>query len=249
MNYTHFFLGLLEGDGSIQVNHWKKRILQFRIIIKLKETPQNYRMLVRLRDRLGCMKVHCRHGSVLLIENQQSRLKVLMKLIESHGLLCKKSREDYNFFYYCFHAKPTYSEFKYLKENRELCPPSSILRNLTCKQISNWRFFPGWLTGFIEAEGCFCNRADGGQSFSIGQKNDPVILEAIKEFFQLPNKIQSKKNKMYVLESGHRSSLKRLIEFFEEFPLMGEKKNSYERFTQVFHKPRKISKKEGKCRG
>ena len=32
--YEQFFLGLLEGDGSIQVNHWKKRSLQFRIIIK-----------------------------------------------------------------------------------------------------------------------------------------------------------------------------------------------------------------------
>jgi hypothetical protein len=238
--YTDFFLGLLEGDGSIQVNHWKKRILQFRIVIKLKDTPENYRMLVQLRNHLGCMKVHCRHGYVLLIENHRFRLKILMELIESHGLLCKKSRQDYNFFRYCFYVKPAYSEFKYLKENRHLCPPRVVFSNWTCKQMTNLRLFPGWLAGFVEAEGCFCNRANGGQSFSIGQKDDPVILEAIKEFFQLPNKIQSKKNKMYVLEGGHRSSLKRIIGFFEKFPLMGEKKNAYEKFVRVFHTPRKI---------
>ena len=59
--YEQFFLGLLEGDGSIQVNHWKKRSLQFRIIIKLKYTDANYAMCAKIREELGIMNLHIRY--------------------------------------------------------------------------------------------------------------------------------------------------------------------------------------------
>ena len=90
-----FFLGLLEGDGSIQVNHWKKRNLQFRIIIKLKYTPANYNMLVELRETLGCMNVRINKGFVLLVENDQIKLQSIIKLIDKHGLFTK--RKPYSF--------------------------------------------------------------------------------------------------------------------------------------------------------
>lgn len=45
--YKRFWVGLMDGEksGSIQVNHWKKRVLQFRFVIKLKNTPANLHML------------------------------------------------------------------------------------------------------------------------------------------------------------------------------------------------------------
>src|SRR6266498_5414355 len=30
-----FWVGLMDGDGSIQVNHWRKKDLQYRLVIKL----------------------------------------------------------------------------------------------------------------------------------------------------------------------------------------------------------------------
>ena len=34
-HFKKFWVGLMDGDGSIQVNHWRKKFLQYRIIIKL----------------------------------------------------------------------------------------------------------------------------------------------------------------------------------------------------------------------
>lgn len=31
---TRFWVGLMDGDGSIQVNHWKRRSIQYRLVIK-----------------------------------------------------------------------------------------------------------------------------------------------------------------------------------------------------------------------
>jgi hypothetical protein len=39
--YSRFWVGLMDGDGSIQVNHWRNKVLQFRFVIKLKNTQAN----------------------------------------------------------------------------------------------------------------------------------------------------------------------------------------------------------------
>ena len=35
----------MDGDGSIQVNHWKSKSLQYRLVIKLKYCSENLFML------------------------------------------------------------------------------------------------------------------------------------------------------------------------------------------------------------
>ena len=236
MNLTHFFLGLLEGDGSLQVNHWKKRILQFRIVIKLKNTPQNYHMLVQLREHLQCMKVHVRHNYVLLIENDQKALRKLCAIFERFPFLTQAKRQQYAFFKYCFTHKPTISEYMYLKAEPWHLPEK--IKQLHVDEILACAYYPSWLSGFIEAEGCFCVRKNNVQSFSIGQKNDPSIIGSVQKYFKFQNKIQEKKNKMYVLEGGHRQVLGGMIAFFEKYPLLGEKNVSFTRFVEIYTTPK-----------
>jgi len=95
--YEQFFLGLLEGDGSIQVNHWKKRSLQFRIIIKLKYTCANYAMCAEIRQQLGIMNLHIRRGYVIMVEDHRDRLLSIMAIIDKYGLLLTHKRRQYAF--------------------------------------------------------------------------------------------------------------------------------------------------------
>ncbi len=48
-----FWVGLMDGDGSIQVNHWRQKCLQFRLVIKLKFTPANQQMLQLIANTIG----------------------------------------------------------------------------------------------------------------------------------------------------------------------------------------------------
>ena len=57
-------------------------------------------------------------------------------------------------------------------------------------------YFNSWLSGFIEAEGCFSIRKIGTYSFSIGQNDDIYLINAIKNFFGAANIIR-KKNRFY----------------------------------------------------
>lgn len=48
-----FWVGLMDGDGSIQVNHWREQKLQYRLVIKLKKTQGNVRMLKEIAKEVG----------------------------------------------------------------------------------------------------------------------------------------------------------------------------------------------------
>ena len=48
-----FWVGLMDGDGSIQVNHWREKSLQYRLVIKLKYDTLNYDMLNLISKTIG----------------------------------------------------------------------------------------------------------------------------------------------------------------------------------------------------
>jgi hypothetical protein len=43
----------MDGDGSIQVNHWREKFLQYRLIIKLPYLDSNYNMLIEIAKVIG----------------------------------------------------------------------------------------------------------------------------------------------------------------------------------------------------
>ena len=48
-----FTVGLIDGDGSLQVNHWRSKTLQFRLVVKLSDKPLNYEMLYLISKTYG----------------------------------------------------------------------------------------------------------------------------------------------------------------------------------------------------
>lgn len=53
LQFDPFFVGFFEGDGSIQVNHWKIKYLQYRFVIKLSDKPLNYQILKNIKKYYG----------------------------------------------------------------------------------------------------------------------------------------------------------------------------------------------------
>lgn len=79
-------------------------------------------------------------------------------------------------------------------------------------------YFPIWLAGFIEAEGCFSSRVAGNYSFSIAQNNDFYLIDAIRHFFEVTNlkiatkTVRSTGNVYYELSIGSASGTGRVID-------------------------------------
>lgn len=87
-----FFVGLMDGDGSIQVNHWRSRILQFRFVLKLKNTERNHQMLLKIQKRLGIgnVVVEKKGNFVLWVENDQRKMFKILNIFEQYPPLTSR---------------------------------------------------------------------------------------------------------------------------------------------------------------
>jgi hypothetical protein len=90
------------------------------------------------------------------------------------------------------------------------------------------------LCGFVEAEGCFCTRKNKTKSFSIGQKRNKNVIEVIKSFFDLKNKVQEKANDFYFIETYNKASLGKIIYFFNRYSLKGYCGERFNDFKEDF---------------
>ena len=79
------------------------------------------------------------------------------------------------------------------------------------------------MSGFIEAKGCFSIRKDSNYSFSIGQNNDFYLLEAIKHYFEITNKIKNRNGNYYYLQVYKKEVLCKIIIHCTNYPLLGKK--------------------------
>ena len=233
-----FWVGLMDGDGSIQVNHWLEKSLQYRLVIKLKNDILNYEMLILISKTIGGY-VRIVKQDVIWVVNKKEDIEEIIKILEEYPLLTSKKICQLNFLKTCL----TKNSMDYYLKNRnnKYYNQSEILK----APFITPSYFKEWLSGFIEAEGCFSLRKSptgrlfppkGGKSnahsFSIGQNDDIYLIEAIKLYFEASNAVRNSYGNFYALEIYKKEVLKRIITHCTNFPLLGEKRISFVNFSE-----------------
>ena len=73
----------MDGDGSIQVNHWRKQSLQYRLVIKLSNIPSNYNMLIEIAKVIGgTVRITGKGADVIWVVNNKQDIKEIIKIIK-----------------------------------------------------------------------------------------------------------------------------------------------------------------------
>jgi LAGLIDADG endonuclease len=86
-----FWVGLMDGDGSIQVNHWRKLSLQYRLVIKLAFTKSNYDMLIKIAKVIGGSVIITGKGEdVLWVVNRKETIQEIIKIFDVYPLLTSR---------------------------------------------------------------------------------------------------------------------------------------------------------------
>ena len=228
LNYIKkFWVGLMDGDGSIQVNHWKRKNLQYRFVIKLKFNIENYRMLYLIEKNIG--------GRVRLINEKNNKfinwlvddkkqIVNILNIFEKYPPITFRLKSQLIFMKNCLEHKNI--EFYFENRNKKYIVNNKFIKNFEC------HYFKEWLTGFIEAEGCFCLRKSKYHSFSISQKSEKNLLEYIKIYFYIQSNVRCIKNDIWLLETYRKSTLLNIIKHCENYPLLGQKLLSFNRFKK-----------------
>lgn len=226
-----FWVGLIDGDGSIQVNHWRRQSLQYRLVIKLSNIKSNYNMLIEIARVIGgTVRITGKEADVIWVVNKKEEIIEIIKIFDTYPPLTSKKICQLAFLKTCLTntSAETYLLNRGLKYSQQI---AIINSNINFK-IPN--YFEGWLSGFIEAEGCFSIRKSNNHSFSIGQKDDVYLLEAIKQYFEVTNKVRNSgvAGKFYFLEVYKKEVLEKIITHCINYPLLGEKLESLKKFRQ-----------------
>ena len=238
--YKNFWVGLMDGDGSIQVNHWRKKYLQFRLIIKLKYTVENYNMLILMKENIGgSVNVVSDDNFVIWVENVKERIvKDYLPIFSQYPPLTSRLQCQLAFLTMCANLNDIslYFQLREKKYENYAQYEKIIVQNVNKNRKD---YFCTWLSGFIEAEGCFSTRlAKRNRTFSIGQNTDLFLLELIKDYLKASNNKIRHINKtgkdFYLLEVGSVATLQKVYNHCHTYPLLGFKQTQFLKFYSDF---------------
>ena len=93
-----FWVGLMDGDGSIQVNHWRKLSLQYRLVIKLSNLTSsrarservregtNYKMLINIAKVIGgSVRITGKGKDVIWVVNDKQTILNIIKIFDMYS--------------------------------------------------------------------------------------------------------------------------------------------------------------------
>lgn len=229
-----FWVGIMDGDGSIQVNHRKMKGLQYRLVIKLSNLQNNYTMLVKISNTIGgWVRIVNKNKEVLWIADKKDSIINIIEIFSVYPPLTSRLICQLEFLKICLKNDSinNYLLNRNLKYNNQL----NIIKEFNNKHLTP-SYFPSWLSGFIEVKGDFSVRTSNNNSFSIGQNDDYYMLQSIKTYFNLNVMIRNTKKDFYSLETYNKRTLSTIINHCVKYPLLGNKSQSLKKFIKVLKK-------------
>jgi len=234
-----FWVGLMDGDGSIQVNHWRYQSLQYRLVIKLSNIISNYNMLIKIAKVIkGNVRITEKGKEVIWVVNDKETVKEIIKIFEIYPLLTSKKICQLEFLKKCLlkNSIDWYLSNRNFKYANQIVIIKSDIFGLERNSFFLPNYFKEWLSGFIEAEGCFSIRKSNNHSFSIGQNSDIYLINAIKQYFEIKNLVRNPSRNFFSIEVYKKEILIKIIDHCYSYPLLGEKAESLKKFNQIFNK-------------
>nr|YP_008816008.1 putative LAGLIDADG homing endonuclease [Closterium baillyanum]AGZ90274.1 putative LAGLIDADG homing endonuclease [Closterium baillyanum] len=240
---VQFWIGLMDGDGSIQVNHWCRSLLQYRIVLKLSNKVENVNMLQTLQKKIGG-RVSFQKNKVIWVENYKKNVTTKLRLFQRFAPpLTTRLQCQIDFALLCLEKNDVnwYLENRHLKYSNCLVPTDPVsLERGTVRQTarsSNQRIdwpkgYAPWLSGFIGTQSTLAVRQNGNHSFSIRTtKRCLYLLESI--LFYLQGTFSLLKNDFYEIQISRKQTLHLLVSLLTQpkvRPLLGYKHVQFLRF-------------------
>lgn len=215
--FQEWFIGFTEGDGSFVTS--KNRL--FFII-----TQKEYQVLYFITQNLGFGKISQYNNYYRLIITKKDHIDQLISIFNGN-LILEKTNHRFK------HWLETYNSI--YKDSISLKTPHYLYRNF---------FNHSWLTGFIDAEGCFNVQKIISQRYLLGftirwhfildQKEELEFFQHLKNYLKSGIISQRKEiDQMYRYISYNRKTHHLLIQYLNSHPLKSRKKLDYNRWLKL----------------
>lgn len=222
-----YIVGLFEGDGFFSITK-KGKYLTYELGIEL--SIRDAKLIYKIKSLLGVGVVSIRkRGDVEMISlriRDKNHLKIfILPIFDKYPMFSNKQYDYLRF------KNALISNLIYSADLPEYTRSNEPFNDL--KSIISAYYFPAWLVGFIEAEGCFSiyklKEDYLVASFDISQTGGEIIILAIREYLSFTTSVYLDKTNCSKLKVTSVRSIENIIKFLNKSPvkLLGYKKLEY----------------------
>lgn len=224
-----YLVGLYEADGWFSVTK-KGKYLMYELGIEL--SIRDIQLIYKIKNLLGVGTVYFRKSNhrpetvIVRVRNKDHLINIILPIFDKYPFISNK-QYDYLRFKDALTQGLIYSEDLSLRTLNEI-PLNSL------ETIINLNYFPAWLVGFIEGEGCFSiykPAIDNSlvASFDISQTNGEILILAINKYLSLNKSVKPDKTNNFKLKASSVRDVENVLKFMQDAPvkLMGYKKLQY----------------------
>lgn len=202
--FIYWLAGLIDGDGSLLVN--KNKALTCEISVH----ERDVKALFKIKEKY--------HGSV----SKRSNVKAYRWRVSKRWII-EKLYNDLN--------------GKLITDGKkEQMKKFSSVFNIEPVIVENYNFNvnTGWLSGFMDADGCFTIRNNYTLTISISQKTSE-ILYSIKDKLQCGNVYYDKRGNTFNYAVTDLKGIKNILSYLDKFPLKTTKHIESITFRKLVH--------------
>ena len=224
-----YLVGLFEGDGYFSITK-KGKYLTYEVGIEL--SIRDVQLIYKIKDLLGVGVISFRKRNniemvALRIRNKDHLKNFIIPIFDKYPMFSNKQYDYLRFRDALLSDIIKYEDLpKYTRGTESLNTVESIISS---------NYFPAWLVGFIEAEGCFSVYKLSKDSdyliasFDISQTDGDLLISAIRSYLSFTTTIYLDKTNCSKLKVTGVRSIENVIKFLQGAPvkLLGNKKLQY----------------------
>lgn len=224
-----YLVGLIEGDGYFSITK-KGKYLTYELGIEL--SIKDVQLIYKIKSILGIGTVSFRERNgiemvSLRIRDKKHLKEFILPIFNKYPMFSNKQYDYLRF------RDALLSDIIYYEDLPKYNRNNDIINSI--ESIVNASYFPAWLVGFIEAEGCFSSyklNKDNNYlvcSFDIAQKDGDILISAIHKYLSFTVSIYLDKTNCSKLKVTGVRSIENVIKFLQNAPvkLLGHKKLQY----------------------
>lgn len=244
--FIAFLVGLIDGDGYIQITRTTKGFINIKIIIGLHLEDISTLEYIKSVLKLGKITINKdkKSPNCKLIINRTDLQEIFFPLLKHHGIffLTETRKDQFNLATFILENDiKLYDEISSLYNKKNLISNdykkikindcfSRAIETLKPLDYINLPFFKNWLVGFTVAEGYFGIKLNNEAFYQLKQSIHFELLESFKFIFETNRKINTEKNKYNQFSVSSKADIQKVINLFSFsglHPLIGLKSIHY----------------------
>lgn len=236
LSFIAFLVGVIDGDGYIQISKTTKGFIAIKLIISLHLNDLSSLQYIQQVLCLGKITIYkdLRSPTCKLVINKTDLQEVLFPLFKHHKIffLTETRISQFNTCMYILsNSILNFDMIPVKKDNLTVFKlPSTALG------YTQLHFFRNWIVGFTMSEGSFLVKSNNDACFQLKQRIHVNLFEAFKLVFLTERKVSIEKGLYSQFSVTSKIDIQTVINFFSYsglHPLLGLKNIQYLKWLSV----------------